>query len=326
MGYIPPFSITEEMLAYVSAISEKVGRIPVPDTPARRPYLRRSRIRSLHASLRIEANSLSLGQVEDVLDGKQVMGDREDILEVKNAYAAYEQIGRADPYSLDELKRVHGIMTAGLMDESGAFRNGEEGVFSGGKCVFMAPPARLVASHMEDLFEWVASAKKSLHPLLLSSVFHYELVFIHPFADGNGRMARLWQTMLLARWKPVFAYLPIESKIESFQADYYDAISACNSAGNSDAFIAFMLRQIDAALAEAARERAAVPPRASRLSEVMEYGVSYSAAELMARLGLRSRSSFSVHYLRPALDAGVIKMTVPDKPTSREQRYVKCNP
>ena len=327
MAYVPPISITEDMLAYVSSISEKIGKLTLRSESTRRPHLRRSRIRSVHASLRIEANSLSLDQVEDVLDGKKVVGKREEILEVRNAYSAYSQIGSADPYSLNDLMRVHGIMTAGLIEESGVFRSGEEGVFSGGKCIFMAPPAHFVVSNMSDLFAWMKAAKKSLHPLLLSSVFHYEFVFIHPFADGNGRMARLWQMMLLAQWRPVFAYIPIESKIESFQADYYDAIASCHSAGNSDAFITFMLARIDAALEEemSRGDIADVPPRVARLLGVMERGAGYTATELMTRLALRSRASFSAHYLHPALEAGVIRMTIPDKPTSREQRYVKCN-
>lgn len=193
--YRPPFAITDEILFYVSSISEKIGRIATANNLDAKPHLRKNnRIKSIHSSLKIEANSLSLGQVRDVINGKAVLGQQKEIQEVKNAYAAYDRISEINPYSIEDLKKFHGIMTKYIVEESGDFRRGEEGVFSGEQCIFMAPPAQLVPALMEDLFSWMREAQGHVHPLILSSVFHCEFVFIHPFSDGNGRMARLWHT------------------------------------------------------------------------------------------------------------------------------------
>ena len=216
--YKPPFTITNQILSYVSSISEKIGRITATSSLEAKPHLRRNnKIKSIHSSLKIEANSLTLGQVRDVINGKVVLGEQKEIQEVKNAYAAYERLSEIDPYDMRYLKRFHGMMTKYLVEESGEFRSGEEGVFNGDQCIFMAPPARLVPQLMHELFAWMKVARADVHPLILSSVFHYEFVFIHPFSDGNGRMARLWHTAILSKWKPVFEYIPIESQIEQFQ-------------------------------------------------------------------------------------------------------------
>ena len=224
--YKPPFTITNEILSYVSSISEKIGRITAISSLETKPHLRKNnRIKSIHSSLKIEANSLSLGQVRDVINGRLVLGEQKEIQEVKNAYAAYESLSEINPYSIKDLKKFHGIMTKYLVEEYGEFRHGEEGVFNGDECIFMAPPAQFVPQLMDELFEWMKKSRNSVHPLIMSSVFHYEFVFIHPFADGNGRMARLWHTAILAKWKPVFEFIPIESRIEKFQDEYYDTIA-----------------------------------------------------------------------------------------------------
>ena len=229
-GYTPPYIITDKILSLVASISEKVGRITERSNLDSKPHLRRSnKIRSIYSSLAIEANSLSLGEVKDVINGKTVIGAEKEIQEVKNAYAAYEEISKIDVYSLKELKRLHGIMTKYIVDISGDFRIGEEGVFNGDKCIFMAPPAKLVPGQMTDLFNWMKQNKDTVHPLILSSVFHYEFVFIHPFTDGNGRMARLWHTAILSEWQPIFEFIPIESQIEKFQSGYYEAIAKCHA-------------------------------------------------------------------------------------------------
>ena len=326
--YSPPFTITNEILSYVSSISENIGRIMAASNLESRPHVRRNnRIRSIHSSLKIEANSLSLGQVRDVINGKAVLGEQKEIQEVKNAYAAYERLSEIDPYSLQDLKRFHGIMTASLVDGSGNFRRGEEGVFNGSQCIFMAPPARFVPQLMEDLFRWMKEAQDTVHPLILSSVFHYEFVFIHPFSDGNGRMARLWHTAILSKWKPILEYIPIESQIEKFQDEYYDAIARCHVDGASTIFIQFMLSQIDRILADISVQiREDHGPHSGyvqKLLEVMEYDVPYTSSALMEKLGLRSKEGFRRNYLRPAEDLGLIRMTIPDKPNSKNQRYVK---
>lgn len=249
--YKPPFTITNSILSHVASVSEKVGRITVMSNMENKPHLRKNnRIKSIHSSLKIEANSLSLSQVRDVINGKLVLGEAKEIQEVKNAYNAYEKIAEIDPYSIEELKKFHGIMTKYIVEESGDFRSGEEGVFNGEECIFMAPPARFVPQLMNELFDWMKEVKDQMHPLILSSIFHYEFVFIHPFTDGNGRMARLWHTAILAKWNPVFEYIPIESQIEKFQDDYYDAIAKCHVEGESTVFIEFMLTQIDNILEE----------------------------------------------------------------------------
>ncbi len=325
--YTPPFHITNEMLTLVSSISEKLGRISITGNLETRPHLRKNnRIKSIHSSLKIEANSLSLGQVRDVIGGKTVLGEQKEIQEVKNAYAAYERIAGIDPYDMDDLLEIHGVMTKYLVDEAGVFRSGEEGVFSGDKCIFMAPPAKMVPSLMRDLFAWLKSAKNEVHPLILSAVFHYEFVFIHPFADGNGRMARLWHTAFLTKWNPIFEYVPIESRIEQFQDDYYDAIAKCHAAGDSDIFIRFMLEKIDGVLDEfirSAKETESISEYVKKLLEVMEYDTPYTLDSLMSKLGIRSKESFRKNYMHPALRLDLVRMTLPDKPKSKNQRYIK---
>ncbi len=326
--YKPPFTITNDILAYVSSVSEKIGRIAALSNLETKPHLRKvNRMKSIHSSLKIEANSLTLGQVRDVINGKTVLGEKKEIQEVKNAYAAYERLSEIDPYSLQHLKRFHGIMTKYLVEDSGKFRSGEEGVFDGGHCIFMAPPARFVPQLMEELFNWMKMVQKEVHPLILSSVFHYEFVFIHPFSDGNGRMARLWHTAILSQWKPIFEYVPIESQIEKFQEEYYAAIARCHAAGESTIFIEFMLSQIDKILDEISvqfrGENKYLPEAVQRLLNVMEYDVPYTSRDLMDQLALTSREGFRRNYLHPAVELNLIRMTIPDKPNSKNQRYVK---
>lgn len=324
--YEPPFEITNRMLNRVSSISEKLGRIETWRTLERQPRLRRNnRIQSVHSSLKIEANSLSLDSVRDVLNAREVIGPAKEIQEVKNAFAAYDQIDAVDPYSLDDLLRLHGVMTRLTVEESGVFRSGAEGVYRGGVCIHIAPPPEMVPPLMQQLFDWMAARRGEIHPLILSSVFHYEFVFIHPFRDGNGRMARLWQTALLSRWNPLFEYIPIESQIERFQDGYYDAIAVSTSEGSSTAFVEFMLDRIDEVLDRViAQERGGgQTEQVKRLLAVMEYDTPYTAAALMRLLGLKSRDALRNNYLNPAIEEGLIQMTVPDKPTSRNQRYIK---
>ena len=326
--YKPPFTITNEILSYVSSISEKVGQINATSNLEAKPHLRRNnRIKSIHSSLKIEANSLSLGQVRDVINGKIVLGEQKEIQEVKNAYAAYEKFSEIDPYSIKDLKKFHNIMTKYVVAESGIFRQGEEGVFNGDECIFMAPPARFVPQLMDDLFNRMKEAQNNVHPLILSCVFHYEFVFIHPFSDGNGRMARLWHTAILAKWKPVFEYVPIESQIEKFQDEYYAAISKCHIDGSSTIFIEFMLSQIDKILddilLQIRKDNEHLSEYIKKLLDVMEYDIPYTSRALMEKLGLKSKEGFRRNYLRPAVDMDLIRMTIPDKPNSRNQRYVK---
>ena len=185
--YVPPFEITQNMLKRVADISEKVTKLDNFSNLNKKPYLRKqTKINSIHSSLAIENNKLTKEQVKDVIDGKTVLGSQRDIQEVKNAYNAYEMINEVNPYSIKDLKRVHGVMTYLTVEESGEFRNGDEGVFDGDKCIFMCPPPEMVNDLMHQLFGWMRENKNEVHPLILSSVFHYEFVFIHPFSEPNG--------------------------------------------------------------------------------------------------------------------------------------------
>ena len=327
-NYVPPFTINNQMLLLVSNISEKIGRISITRNMQTKPHLRKNnRIKSIHSSLKIETNSLTIGQVRDVINGRMVLGEQKEIQEVKNAYDAYEKLSVINPFDMDELKAFHGIMTKYLVDESGVFRKGEEGVFSGDKCIFMAPPARMVHELMTDLFDWLSRCKGEVHPLIMSAVFHYEFVFIHPFSDGNGRMARLWHSAFLTKWNPVFEFIPLESQIEKFQDEYYDAIAKCHTEGKSDTFILFMLKSIDKILDEfviqisSADENISV--QVKKLLDVMEYDIPYTLAALMGLLNLNSKETIRRHYIKPAISLDLIQMTLPDKPQSRNQRYIK---
>ena len=242
--YTPPFTITDEILRLVAEISEQIGALSVrlgARMPS--PMLRKeNQIKTIHSSLAIEHNSLSLQQVTDVIEGKHVLGAPNEIQEVKNALQAYQLMQSLDAFNEKDLLRAHGLMMTDLVDKAGQYRTEGVGVFDGDKCIHLAPPADRVSSLMADLFEWVRHT--DTHPLISSCVFHYEFEFIHPFMDGNGRMGRYWQTMLLSRWKGIFAWLPVETIVKQHQQEYYNAIAQSDAQGNSTVFIDFMLRCI----------------------------------------------------------------------------------
>ena len=327
--YISPFTITNKMLELVGSIMEKVGKLDNFSNLNKMPALRRNnRIHSIHSSLTIEANSLSFNQVKDVINGKLVIGDQKEIQEVKNAYKAYEMMRESNPYSIYDLLKIHGVMTFLTVEESGVFRKGEEGVFDeNNNCIFIAPKPEYVESLMNDLFNWMKESKDEIHPLILSSIFHYEFVFIHPFSDGNGRIARLWQNVILSKWKEIFEYVPIESQIKKYQEEYYKAINNCNKTGNSNEFIEFMLemidKELDNVLESTEKEITHISGYVTKLLEVMDYNIPMSSFEIMEKLGLKSKDSFRDNYLNPALESGLIKMTLPNKPTSKNQMYYK---
>ena len=242
--YTPPFTITDEILQLVSEISEHIGALNVmlgERKPS--PMLRKeNQIKTIHSSLAIEHNSLSLQQVTDVIDGKHVLGAPNEIQEVKNALQAYQLMQQLDAFEEADLLRAHGLMMADLVDGAGKYRQAGVGVFDNDKCIHVAPPAERVPHLMGDLFEWLKQTKA--HPLISSCVFHYEFEFIHPFMDGNGRMGRYWQTLLLSQWKGIFAWIPVETMVKKYQEQYYKAIAQSDARGDSTVFITFMLRCI----------------------------------------------------------------------------------
>lgn len=211
--------------------------------------------------------------------------------------------------------------------DAGHFRNGDEGVFNGEQCIFMAPPPQLVPGLMSDLFSWMKKNKSKVHPLVMSAVFHYEFVFIHPFSDGNGRTARLWHTVILSKWNPIFEYIPIESQIEKFQGEYYKAIADSHVNGNANEFIEFILEQIDAILDEVIsqvhRSDDTISEYLKKMLGVMDFEVPYTATAIMEMLGIKSRETFRKNYMNPALELGLVVRTIPDKPNSKNQRYIK---
>ena len=249
----PPFEITNQMIDYVAEIAELLGKMNVTDALSSNPTLRRSnRIRTIHGSLAIEQNTLSLEQVTAVLNGKHVLAPPKDITEVKNAYEIYERLDELDPYSVDDLLTAHGIMTRGLVAESGMFRTRPVGVVDNeGHILHFGTLPQYVPDLVMELLDWAKTSE--VHMLIRSCVFHYELELIHPFADGNGRVGRLWHTLLLSKWNSAFAWLPVESIIHDRQQEYYDAINASNNAGESTVFIEFMLSAIKASLMDAIR-------------------------------------------------------------------------
>lgn len=242
--YTPPFTVTDEILHLVSEISEQIGTLNArlgERMPS--PMLRKeNQIKTIHSSLAIEHNNLSLQQVTDVIDGKHVLGAPNEIQEVKNALQAYQLMLQLDAFSEADLLRAHSLMMTDLVDNAGHYRKGSVGVFDGDKCIHVAPSADRVPTLMAELFAWVKETKT--HPLISSCVFHYEFEFIHPFMDGNGRMGRYWQTLLLSRWKGIFAWLPVETIVKKYQQEYYKAIAQSDAKGDSTDFIVFMLKCI----------------------------------------------------------------------------------
>ncbi|NMA04845.1 MAG: Fic family protein [Acholeplasmataceae bacterium] len=329
MEYTPPFEITKIMLDKVSSIMKNIGKLDNYKDLNKMPVLRKNnRIHSIHSSLAIEANSLSFNQVKDIIDGKTVVGPQNEIKEVKNAYNAYKLMDNINPYSIKDLKSAHRVMMDLIMEKSGEFRKGHEGVFDeNGNCIHVCPPPEQLNLLISKLFKWMKENKDTLHPLILSSVFHYEFVFIHPFSDGNGRIARLWQNVILSKFEEIFEYVPIETQIKKYQKEYYDAINFSNKSGNSTVFIEFMLKMIDETILDLLKNTITEANRVSlyvkKLLAVMEIGVELTTTEMMSKLGLKSRVSFRENYLKPALESGLIKMTIPDKPTSKNQMYYK---
>jgi Fic family protein len=328
-AYSPPYTITSASLTFVAEIAAQVARLEDWSSEDYVPKLRRdNRIRSIHASLAIENNTLSLEQVTAVIAGKRVLGPPSEIQEVKNAFAAYEGMTTWIPSSSKDILTAHRLLMLGLATDAGRFRTSSVGIAQGENIVHLAPPASRVASLMKDLLHWLK--RTDAHPLISSCIFHYELEFIHPFTDGNGRMGRLWQTLILSRWNPLFAHLPVESVIRERQYDYYKVLGACDNAGNSTAFIEFLLDALLYALRELAHKtfdsEPSTPqvapqetPQVNRLLSIIDG--EHSREELQSRLQLADREHFRKSYLLAALAAGLIERTIPEKPNSRLQKY-----
>lgn len=241
--YTPPFEITSKIIELISNISEKIGEInSLQDSPYHVQLRKENRIKTIHSSLAIENNSLSLKQITAIIDGKRVLGNPNEIKEVKNSIQAYDLLLSLNPYKEEDLLKAHNLMMQDLVERNGKYRTDGVGIFDGERVVHMAPPADRVPELMGDLFAWLKTS--DTHPLIKSCVFHYEFEFIHPFQDGNGRMGRLWQTVILKEWKEVFAWLPVETLVKENQKEYYSVLGVSDSVANSTKFIEFMLTLI----------------------------------------------------------------------------------
>ena len=289
--YIPPFTMTDEITNLVIEIAEITGAMTVSEQLSKNPKLRRvNRVRSIHSSLAIEQNSLTKEQVSDIIDGKRVLGPPQDIREVQNAYEAYEIMTKLNPYSVKDLLKVHKIMMGGLVKEAGVFRSKGVGVYAGEQLIHAGTPANYVPDLIGQLFDWLK--KSNLHPLIKGCIFHYEFEFIHPFVDGNGRLGRLWHTLILAKWQEFFLWIPIETIIHERQDEYYKALNASNVVSESTIFVQFMLLLIRDLLKELSHNGVMNKEKTldEKLFDLLKEDGNQSAAGLAEILGSSPRT------------------------------------
>jgi len=249
MSYKPPYTITSKMLWLTNEISEMITKVSSIKKEKQAPILRKkNRVRSITGSLQIEGNTLSEEEITAIIDGKRVLGSIKEIEEVKGAIKAYENIENYKPSTLNDLLLSHKFMMSGILNNAGSFRNENVGVYGKNGVSHIAPPPYRVPELMSELFDWLKVTKE--HPLIVSSVFHYEFEFIHPFSDGNGRIGRLWQSVILGNYRDVFYYIPIESVVKKYQQNYYNVLKEAGTLGESTPFIEFMLESIHQAVKE----------------------------------------------------------------------------
>lgn len=283
-------------------------------------------MRTIHSSLAIEGNSLTLGEVTAVIEGKVVAGKQVEIKEVKNAYEAYDKIMTFDPYDVRDFLKAYKLMTKGLVEDAGKFRSVDVGVFDGDVAVHIGARPQFVPDLTKDLLEW--GRRSDLHPVLKSVILHYEIETIHPFADGNGRMGRLWQTLILAKWNEIFAWIPMESVMNQNRPEYYDTLYYGQHSGDSSRFIEFTLSALLEVLQKTNADLLAaeqVTEQVDRAEKIIEFCVEpKSRKEIQLFVGIAHREYFRAKILKPLLDSGKLKMTISDKPNSRNQKYVKA--
>jgi Fic family protein len=323
----PPYTITEKAADYLTKIVEIVTRLEFGSDLGRNIKLyRQNRVRTIYSSLAIEGNTLSMSEVTAVIDGKIVAGKQTDIKEVKNAYEAYDKIMTFNPYSVKDFLNAHNLMTQGLVVESGKFRSGDVGVFDGGVAIHIGARPQFVPQLIEDLFDWAKASE--LHPILKSAILHYEIETIHPFADGNGRMGRLWQTLLLAKWNAVFEWVPMESALYQNRHHYYAAIEFSRKANDSGVFIEFTLSAILEIIEQQAKHQ--VKHEDKLQVELTDTQISIlkliknktlSRKNIFLEIGMNGDWRSFKRHIEPLLKKGLIEMTVPDKPNSRLQKY-----
>jgi len=318
MSYHPPYTITPKILHLIADISENLGRLSVELEQSTNLRLRRvNRIRTIQGSLAIEGNTLTEQQITAILDGKPVIAPPREIQEARNALLAYEQLDQWQASNEEHLLDAHQLLMKGLIDKAGVYRHKGVGVMQGDQVIHMTPPANRVGVLMADLLSWLQTTPD--HALIKSCVFHYEFEFIHPFIDGNGRMGRLWQTLILSQWNPLFVHIPVESMVYSQQEAYYQALNESTLRTDSAPFIEFMLSTILEACHSTPQEAPQVTPQVLNLLNNLKGEMSRK--QLQQDLTLKDRKSFRERYLSPALSDGLIAMTLPDKPKSSLQKY-----
>ena len=335
----PPYTITENAADFLAKIVETVTRLEFGTEFKRNIKLHReNRIRTIFSSLAIEGNSLSLNEVTAVIEGKLVAGKHEDIKEVKNAYEAYDNIMTFDPYSIKDFLEAHKLITHELIKESGIFRSGDVGVFEGTKAVHIGARSQFVPTLTEELFLWAKNSE--LHPVLKSAIVHYEIETIHPFADGNGRIGRLWQTLLLAKWNKLFAWIPMESVLYESRPDYYKAIEAARKVNDSGVFIEYTLSALYEILTEQLKHqvehqdkhkdehrdkhRVNITELQTSILKLLEYN-ELSRKQIFENINLSGDFRAYKRHIEPLIYLGFIEMTIPNKPNSKLQKYCITN-
>ena len=287
-AYTPPFSVSAKAIRLVAEISALIERYAIRMEQGDSLLLRKAnRIKTIHSSLAIEGNELSEDEVRTLLEGKSVVAPIQQLQEVRNAIRCYEESGQWDAYFMDDMLKAHRCMMEGLCPRAGAFRSGGVGVFAGDKLIHMAPPAHMVPTLMQQLFTWLATAED--HLLIKSCVFHYEFEFIHPFSDGNGRIGRLWQSLILGKLHPAFPQLPVENMVYASQSGYYKAIEESSKLSDCSPFIDFMLGEILKTLKQSTAESPFLTASEQNIIQFMRADASISARQLAEQCGISAR-------------------------------------
>jgi Fic family protein len=302
----PPYEITNIILNLIASISEKIGEVNAAHLHKPPTELRKiNRIKTIQSSLEIEGNTLTVEQITALLNNKRILAPKKDILEVKNAIAVYKIINELNPFDIKSLYKAHKILMTGLIDYPGKFRSKTVGILKGSKIAHIAPPGEMVKPLLIDLFNYLKKDNDLL--LIKSCVFHYEFEFIHPFMDGNGRMGRLWQTLILKKYSPVFEYLPIETIVKQRQADYYTALGESDGQGKSTVFIEFMLKVIEEALEELLKTRNIILRSEDRIALFQEKtGSEYFTRQNYMRVYKEISSATASRDLKLAVENGIL--------------------
>ena len=305
--YSPPYTITSNIINLVAEISELLGHWFATGKIASPQLRKENRIRTIQASLAIEHNSLSIEQVTAIMDGKHVLGPARDVQEVRNAILTYKKLFQWNSGNIKHFLEAHQLLTYGLVDNSGHWRNSGVGIYREKQLIHMPPQPDRVPMLMQSLFDWLTQT--DIHPLIKSCIFHYELEFIHPFLDGNGRMGRLWQTLILSEWRKELAWLPVETLIRENQERYYQALRDADQASDCTCFITFMLQIIASSLKVSVTDNLnqknvgeyvgnmseknnaiKLNQTARKMLEILRNNPTVTIAELSAQLGVSTRT------------------------------------